>query len=103
MKFPIVDEDVDLLRMLEKVRVQRGHEVHACATSFSVSAHVLREQPRVVVLDVMMPALSGSALAEIVQGLGLATKARDEGSRLGLPVASKTQRPSHLVDFIEEL
>ena len=81
MKFPIVDEDVDLLRMLEKVLVQRGHEVHACATSFSVSAHVLREQPRVVVLDVMMPALSGSALAEIVQGLGLATKALVSGCR----------------------
>ena len=116
MKILIVDDDVDLLRMLEKLLAHRGHEVRSCATPFGVCALVLREHPQVIVLDMMMPGLSGADLAELIQKLELAPPPKmvlwsamnpdelaDEGTRLGLPVVSKTQRPSHLVDFIEKL
>ena len=116
MKVLVVDDDVDLLRMLEKLLVHRGHEVHSCATPFGVSAIVLRERPEVVVLDMMMPGLSGADLAELVQKLELTPPPKmvlwsamnpdelaEEGTRLGLPVVSKTQRPSHLIDFLEKL
>lgn len=116
MKILVVDDDVDLLRMLEKLLVDRGHEVHACATPFGVAALVLRETPHVVVLDMMMPGLSGGELADTIRGLDVTPAPKlvlwsamdedqllDEGVRLGVPVVSKAQRPSRLVDVIEKL
>ena len=116
MKVLIVDDDADILRMIEKLLVHRGHEVSACSTPFGVSALVIREQPDVVVLDMMMPGLSGAALAELIGKLQLETTPKmvlwsamdpdqlsDEGARLGLPVVSKASRPSMLVEAIELL
>jgi DNA-binding response OmpR family regulator len=116
MKVLVVDDDVDILRMIEKLLVHRGHTVSACSTPFGVSALVLREQPDVVVLDMMMPGLSGASLAELIGKLHLKSAPKmvlwsamdpdqlaDEGIRLGIPVVSKAARPSALVDAIELL
>ena len=51
--------------------VHRGHAVHTCATPFGVSAQIVRDPPDVVVLDVMMPGLGGSALASLIAKLEL--------------------------------
>ncbi len=116
MKILIVDDDQDILRMVVKILTHRGHAVTECSTPFGVSALVVREQPEVVVLDMMMPGLSGTALAEIIGRLDLPTRPHvilwsamedqqlaEEGARLGVPVVSKGSRPSSLVDAIERL
>ena len=56
----ILDDTAELLR-------QRGYEVVTSPTSIGVGALVLREGPDVLVLDVMMPALDGQKLAELVR------------------------------------
>ena len=116
MKVLIVDDDADLLKMIDKVLTHRGHAVSTCATPFGVSALVVREHPDVVVLDMMMPGLSGATLAEIIGRLDLPTMPKivlwsamadhllaDEGTRLGVPYVSKGERPSVLVETIEKL
>jgi len=116
MKILIVDDDADILKMIEKLLVHRGHQVSSCSTPFGVSALVMREQPDVVVLDMMMPGLSGASLAELIGKLHLPQAPKmvlwsamdpeqlsDEGTRLGLPVVSKASRPSLLVEKIEQL
>jgi CheY-like chemotaxis protein len=116
MKVLIVDDDADIRRMIVKVLEHRGHTVSQADTPFGVSALVVREQPEIVVLDMMMPGLSGAALAEIIGRLDLPTPPQivlwsamedhqlaDEGARLGLPVVSKAARPSALVETIERL
>jgi CheY-like chemotaxis protein len=116
VKVLIVDDDADILRMIEKLLAHRGHNVSACSTPFGVSALVMREEPDVVVLDMMMPGLSGASLAGLIAKLDLPHVPKmilwsamdpeqldEEGQRLGLPVVSKTLRPSALVDAVERL
>ena len=116
MKILIVDDDLDILKMIVKLLEHRGHAVTHCGTPFGVSAMVVREQPEVVVLDMMMPGLSGAALAEIISRLELAVRPHvilwsamedhqlaAEGRRLGVQVVSKGERPSALVSAIEQL
>jgi CheY-like chemotaxis protein len=116
MKVLIVDDDADILRMIQKLLVHRGHVVSACSTPFGVSALVMREHPDVVVLDMMMPGLSGASLAELIGKLNIAyvpkmvlwsamdpDQLADEGTRLGIPVVSKALRPSALIDAIEHM
>jgi DNA-binding response OmpR family regulator len=116
MKILIVDDDADILKMIGKLLTHRGHTVSQCATPFGVSALVVREQPDVVVLDMMMPGLSGAALAEIIARVDVPVPPKivlwsamedeqlaETGKRLGLPVVSKTARPSTLLETIEKL
>jgi CheY-like chemotaxis protein len=116
MKVLIVDDDLDILKMIVKVLEHRGHKVTHSVTPFGVSAIVVREQPEVVVLDMMMPGLSGAALAELIGHLELPARPHvilwsamadellaDEGARLGVPTVSKAARPSALVEAIERL
>jgi len=116
MKILIVDDDTDILRMIVKLLTHHGHDVSQCATPFGVSALVVREQPAVVVLDMMMPGLSGSALAEIIARLDVPSPPKivlwsamedhqlaEEGARLGVEVVSKASRTSVLLETIERL
>jgi CheY-like chemotaxis protein len=116
MKILIVDDDADILRMIVKLAEHRGHEVSSCGSPFGVSAMIMREQPDVVVLDVMMPGLSGVALAEIIKRMDLPTRPHivlwsamedeqllSEGARLGVSVVSKSSRPTVLVEMLERL
>src|SRR5579871_5626418 len=50
----------------------QGMNVLTADSPLGVTAIVRRELPDVIVLDVMMPALSGDALAKIIQSQGLA-------------------------------
>jgi DNA-binding response OmpR family regulator len=69
LKVLIVDDDPDVLRMTERFLASRGVEVHTSPSPFGVSSIVLNERPDVVVLDVMMPALGGEALARFLRSL----------------------------------
>ncbi|MDB4965873.1 MAG: Response regulator [Myxococcales bacterium] len=117
MKILLVDDDPDILDMMSRMLVHRGHEVQTCATPFGVSATIVRDLPDIVVLDVMMPGLGGSALASLIGKLelphapkvvlwsamddvALSEAATEAG---GLPYVSKGMRASEIAAAIEKL
>ncbi|HEX8950500.1 MAG TPA: response regulator [Polyangia bacterium] len=117
MKILLVDDDKTVLDMMSRMLEHRGHDVHTCDTPFGVSAQIVRDPPDVVVLDVMMPGLGGSALASLIAKLelprapkvllwsamddtALADAAREAG---GLPWISKAMRASEIAAAIERL
>ena len=117
MKILLVDDDQSVLDLMSKLLTHRGHEVHICPTPFGVSAQIVRDPPDVVVLDVMMPGLGGSALATLIAKLelerpptvllwsamddvALAEAAAEAG---GLPWISKGRRASEIAAEIERL
>ena len=117
MKILLVDDDPTVLDMMSRMLTHRGHVVHTCATPFGVSAQIVRDPPDVVVLDVMMPGLGGSALASLIAKLelprqpkvvlwsamddaALAEAAEEAG---GLKWISKGRRASEIAAEIERL
>ena len=117
MKILLVDDDQAVLDMMSKLLQHRGHDVVACATPFGVSAQIVRDTPDVVLLDVMMPGLGGSALASLIGKLelerpplvilwsamddvALAEAAAEAG---GLPWISKGKRASEIAAEIERI
>ena len=117
MKILLVDDDAAVLDMMSRMLQHRGHLVHTCDTPFGVSAQIVRDPPDLVVLDVMMPGLGGSALASLIAKLelprapkvvlwsamddtALAEAAREAG---GLPWVSKAMRASEIAAEIERL
>jgi CheY-like chemotaxis protein len=117
VKILLVDDDPTVLDMMSRMLAHRGHAVHTCATPFGVSAQIVRDPPDVVVLDVMMPGLGGSALASLIAKLelerppkvvlwsamddsALAEAARDAG---GLPWVSKAMKASDIAAAIERI
>ena len=117
MKILLVDDDAAVLDMMSRLLVHRGHTVHACDTPFGVSAQIVRDPPDVVVLDVMMPGLGGSALASLIAKLELAQPPKvilwsamddvalaDAAHEAGdLPWISKAKRASEIAAEIERL
>jgi len=117
VKILLVDDDAAVLDMMSRMLQHRGHVVHTCDTPFGVSAQIVRDPPDLVVLDVMMPGLGGSALASLIAKLelprapkvvlwsamddtALAEAAREAG---GLPWVSKAMRASEIAAEIERL
>jgi two-component system response regulator MtrA len=117
VKILLVDDDAAVLDMMSRMLQHRGHLVHTCDTPFGVSAQIVRDPPDLVVLDVMMPGLGGSALASLIAKLelprapkvvlwsamddtALAEAAREAG---GLPWVSKAMRASEIAAEIERL
>jgi len=70
IKVLVVDDDKDVLRMAQRFLEAKGLEVVVCDSPFAAGPTVTREQPDVVVLDVMMPALSGDKLAVFIGDSG---------------------------------
>src|SRR5260221_1594547 len=66
-KVLIVDDNTELLGSVERMLRARGLDPITAASPIGVSALVRRYKPAVVVLDVMMPALDGGTLAQLVQ------------------------------------
>jgi DNA-binding response OmpR family regulator len=116
MKLLIVDDDADILRMLSRVSQHRGHDVQTCSSPFGVSAMILREEPDVVLLDVMMPGLDGPTLAAVIAKLDLPRppilalwSAMDDaalqkkGREAGLHTISKVTSPMQILAELERL
>jgi CheY-like chemotaxis protein len=117
VKILLVDDDQAVLDLMSKLLTHRGHNVHACGTPFGVSAQIVRDPPDIVVLDVMMPGLGGSALATLIGKLELPrapkvilwsamddTELAEAAHEAGdLPWVSKAMRASEIAAEIERL
>src|SRR5512146_1925892 len=116
MKFLIVDDDLDVTRMVTRLLEHRGHSVQSCPSPFGVSALILREAPDLVILDVMMPGLEGPQLAALIHNLPLKRRPqivlwssmdpdqlRKTGLEAGLPTVPKGTPAPDLAARLEKL
>jgi CheY-like chemotaxis protein len=55
----VVDDDVDTCRVLGRLLRARGHAPSCCPNGAVALAHLASHVPALVLLDVMMPGLSG--------------------------------------------
>lgn len=63
----VVDDNPDTLEATRMFLKTCGVNVVALPSPFGVTREVMRSNPNVVVLDVMMPGLSGSSLAVLIR------------------------------------
>src|SRR5687767_5057680 len=66
----VVDDNPDILTQVGSYLQERGIAVITSISALGVSSLVIRHRPDVVVLDAMMPALDGGALAKLLRGIG---------------------------------
>ena len=63
----IVDDDPDALSILETILSARGHDAHGAAGGEQALARLDGLHPEVVILDVMMPGMSGWDVARRIR------------------------------------
>lgn len=66
-KVLVVDDDPDNLRMVSRFLQAKGLAVSVTSSPFEVTGLIRAEEPDVIILDVMMPALDGEAVAKFVR------------------------------------
>lgn len=67
-KVLVVDDEPDMRRLLVLALRRRGYTVLETGDGFSALEIVRRDRPDVIVLDIMMPKLSGLEVAEKLKG-----------------------------------
>lgn len=63
----VVDDDPSTIEMMEVVLRLAGHEVRSAASATEALSAAHRDQPRAVLLDVMLPGMSGLELLEVIR------------------------------------
>lgn len=63
----VVDDEPDLLVLLEEHLSQEGYDVITASTGMQAIAKAREEYPDVILLDVMMPGVSGFDVCNILQ------------------------------------
>jgi DNA-binding response OmpR family regulator len=66
-KVLMVDDNAELLAVVSRYLTKRGVDVITTESPIGVRALMLKHAPQVVVLDVMMPALDGGRLAQLIR------------------------------------
>ena len=66
-KILVVDDDPIILEVVRERLEAAGYSVHVRADAIGTSQWVAREQPDFILLDVMMPALSGGELGLLLK------------------------------------
>ncbi len=66
-KIFILDDDENACKLAEMVLSRAGYEVMSATMAIGATNSIRSFQPHLVVLDVMMPALSGDNLVEIIE------------------------------------
>jgi two-component system, OmpR family, response regulator len=64
----LVDDNLEILETTSNYLHTRGLHVVTSSSALGVTALVSHHRPDVIVLDVMMPALDGDALASLIRG-----------------------------------
>lgn len=67
----LVEDDALLMETTERFLSAHGLSVATCASPFGVGSAIAEFRPRLVVLDLMMPALGGDRIVEHANELGL--------------------------------
>ncbi|MEW5868083.1 MAG: response regulator [Chloroflexota bacterium] len=68
-KILIVDDDSDTLNLLDLLLVRMGHQVFQALDGKQALEKAAREQPDLVILDVMMPGMDGFEVARRLRGV----------------------------------
>ncbi|HWE61248.1 MAG TPA: response regulator [Chloroflexota bacterium] len=63
----VVDDEPDLLVLLEEHLTQEGYQVITASTGMQAITKAREEQPDIILLDVMMPGVSGFDVCNILQ------------------------------------
>lgn len=66
-KVLVVDDDPIILEVVRERLDQAGYDVYVRVDALGTSQWVAREQPDFILLDVMMPALSGGELGQLLK------------------------------------
>jgi CheY-like chemotaxis protein len=66
-KVLVVDDDPVILEVIRERLEAAGYDVYVRADALGTSQWVAREQPDFLLLDVMMPALSGGELGQLLK------------------------------------
>ncbi|MBN1884109.1 MAG: response regulator [Candidatus Krumholzibacteriota bacterium] len=116
-KVLVVDDEVNITQILEFSIASEGYEVIAASNGEEAIEKARREQPDLIILDVMMPRIDGYEACRILKAnpltrnipvMLLTAKGRDIDKRLGYEVGAtdyivKPFSPNKLVDRIHEL
>jgi len=116
-KILVVDDEVNITQILEFSIGAEGYEVITAANGEEAIDKARREQPDLIILDVMMPKIDGYEACRILKAnpltkgipvVLLTAKGRDIDKRLGYEVGAtdyiiKPFSPNKLVDRIHEL
>jgi len=116
-KILVVDDEVNITQILEFSIGAEGYEVITAANGEEAINKARREQPDLIILDVMMPKIDGYEACRILKAnpltkgipvVLLTAKGRDIDKRLGYEVGAtdyiiKPFSPNKLVDRIHQL
>ena len=116
-KILVVDDEVNITQILEFSIGAEGYEVISAANGEEAIDKARREQPDLIILDVMMPKIDGYEACRILKAnpltkgipvVLLTAKGRDIDKRLGYEVGAtdyiiKPFSPNKLVDRIHQL
>ncbi len=116
-KILVVDDEINITQILEFSIGSEGYEVITAQNGEDAIDTAKREQPDLIVLDIMMPKIDGYEACRILKAnpltkhipvVLLTAKGRDIDKRLGYEVGAtdyivKPFSPSKLVDRIHQL
>jgi two-component system, OmpR family, alkaline phosphatase synthesis response regulator PhoP len=116
-KILVVDDEVNITQILEFSIGAEGYEVITAANGEEAIDKARREQPDLIILDIMMPRIDGyeacrilkaNPLTKAIPVVLLTAKGRDIDKRLGYEVGAtdyiiKPFSPAKLIDRIHEL
>ncbi|MDE1920547.1 MAG: response regulator [Candidatus Omnitrophica bacterium] len=67
MKILLIDDDVDLCQLTLKVLTKHGYDVDAFQDATQGIEHARRQKPDLILMDIMMPGLSGPEIATLLK------------------------------------
>ncbi len=116
-KILVVDDEINITQILEFSIGAEGYEVIAAQNGEEAIDKARREQPDLIILDIMMPIIDGYEACRILKAnpltknipvILLTAKGRDIDKRLGYEVGAtdyiiKPFSPNKLIDRIHEL
>lgn len=116
-KVLVVDDEVNITQILEFSIGSEGYEVLSASNGEEAVEKARREQPDLIILDIMMPRLDGYETCRILKAnpltknipvVLLTAKGRDIDKRLGYEVGAtdyiiKPFSPNKLIERIHEL
>jgi two-component system alkaline phosphatase synthesis response regulator PhoP len=116
-KILVVDDEVNITQILEFSIGAEGYEVISAQNGEEAIDKARREQPDLIILDIMMPIIDGYEACRILKSnpltknipvVLLTAKGRDIDKRLGYEVGAtdyiiKPFSPNKLIDRIHEL